>query len=96
MSALFGAVERHDLELVGLLLDRGATSDDDTFYHGCEQSDTTRPPIPLAVHVQWVDCGELDTMGIAVRGFVSKRDLLVGKDDPDSAHDSGLRARATR
>lgn len=40
MSALFGAVERHDLELVRLLLDRGAASDDDAFYHACEQSDT--------------------------------------------------------
>jgi ankyrin repeat protein len=40
MSALFGAVERGDLELVRLLLERGATSDDDTFYHACEQSNT--------------------------------------------------------
>lgn len=40
LSALFAAVERHDLELVGLLLDRGASSDDDAFYHACEQSDT--------------------------------------------------------
>ena len=40
MSALFAAVERGDLELVRLLLDRGATSDEDAFYHACEQSDT--------------------------------------------------------
>jgi ankyrin repeat protein len=40
MSALFAAVERRDLTLVRLLLDAGATSDEDTFYHACEQSDT--------------------------------------------------------
>ena len=40
MSALFAAVERGDLDLVRLLLDRGATSDEDAFYHACEQSDT--------------------------------------------------------
>ena len=39
-SALFDAVERGDVELVRLLLDRGATSDEDAFYHACEQSDT--------------------------------------------------------
>ena len=38
MSALFGAVERGDLELVRLLLERGTTRDDDAFYHACEQS----------------------------------------------------------
>jgi ankyrin repeat protein len=40
-SALFDAVERHDPILVRLLLDRGAHSDEDAFYHACEQSDTT-------------------------------------------------------
>ena len=40
MSALFAAVERRDLALVQLLLDAGATSDEDAFYHACEQSDT--------------------------------------------------------
>ena len=40
MSALFGAVERADLELARLLVERGATKDDDAFYHACEQSDT--------------------------------------------------------
>jgi hypothetical protein len=40
MSALFAAVERRDLALVRLLLDAGATSDEDAFYHACEQSDT--------------------------------------------------------
>jgi hypothetical protein len=39
MSALFAAVERRDLALVRLLLDAGATSDEDAFYHACEQSD---------------------------------------------------------
>jgi hypothetical protein len=39
-SALFAAVERRDLPLVRLLLDAGATSDEDAFYHACEQSDT--------------------------------------------------------
>jgi ankyrin repeat protein len=39
-SALFDAVERHDLDLVRLLLDRGASRDEDAFYHACEQSDT--------------------------------------------------------
>jgi ankyrin repeat protein len=39
-SALFAAVERRDLALVQLLLDAGATSDEDVFYHACEQSDT--------------------------------------------------------
>lgn len=38
-SALFDAVERRDLTLVRLLLDRGATSDEDAFYHACEPSD---------------------------------------------------------
>jgi ankyrin repeat protein len=41
MSALFAAVERRDLDLVRLLLDAGAISDEDAFYHACEQSDTT-------------------------------------------------------
>jgi hypothetical protein len=36
----FAAVERRDLALVRLLLDAGATSDEDAFYHACEQSDT--------------------------------------------------------
>jgi ankyrin repeat protein len=40
MTALFDAVGRHDLQLVRLLLERGATRDDDAFYHACEQSDT--------------------------------------------------------
>lgn len=39
-SALFDAVERSDLSLVRLLLDRGATSDEDAFYHACEQGGT--------------------------------------------------------
>lgn len=39
-SALFDAVERHDLQLVHLLLQRGASSDEDAFYHACEQSHT--------------------------------------------------------
>jgi ankyrin repeat protein len=39
MSALFGAVERGDLALVRLLLERGASSDEDAFYHACEQGD---------------------------------------------------------
>jgi ankyrin repeat protein len=39
-SALFDAVERGDLALVRLLVDRGATTDEDAFYHACEQSDT--------------------------------------------------------
>jgi len=38
MTALFTAVERHDIELAGLLLERGAERDDDAFYHACEQS----------------------------------------------------------
>ncbi|MDQ6920262.1 MAG: ankyrin repeat domain-containing protein [Candidatus Dormibacteraeota bacterium] len=40
-SALFDAVERGDLEIVRLLLERGATRDEDAFYHACEQSNTT-------------------------------------------------------
>ena len=40
LSALFAAVERGDLALVRLLLEGGATSDEDAFYHACEQSDT--------------------------------------------------------
>jgi ankyrin repeat protein len=39
-SAVFDAVKRDDLELVRLLLDRGANGDEDSFYHACEQSDT--------------------------------------------------------
>lgn len=37
-SALFDAVERRDLALIRLLLRRGATSDEDAFYHACEPS----------------------------------------------------------
>jgi hypothetical protein len=40
MSALFASVERRDPALIRLLLDAGATSDEDAFYHACEQSDT--------------------------------------------------------
>jgi ankyrin repeat protein len=39
-SALFEAVERQDLDLVRLLVDHGATKDEDAFYHACEQSNT--------------------------------------------------------
>jgi hypothetical protein len=39
-TALFDAVERSDLELVRLLLDRRAERDEDAFYHACEQSNT--------------------------------------------------------
>lgn len=38
-SALFEAVEREDLELIRLLLEAGASPDEDAFYHACEQSD---------------------------------------------------------
>jgi ankyrin repeat protein len=40
MTALFDAVERRDLELARLLLERGAERDEDAFYHACEQGDT--------------------------------------------------------
>jgi ankyrin repeat protein len=40
MSALFDAVERGDVQLVQLLVVRGATKDEDAFYHACEQSNT--------------------------------------------------------
>ncbi len=40
MTALFDAVTRHDLRLVELLIQRGASPDEDAFYHACEQSDT--------------------------------------------------------
>jgi ankyrin repeat protein len=39
MTALFDAVERDDLELARLLLERGAKRDEDAFYHACEQGD---------------------------------------------------------
>lgn len=39
-TALFAAVERSDLTLVRLLLDRGATADEDAFYHACERAET--------------------------------------------------------
>ncbi|MEJ3656300.1 ankyrin repeat domain-containing protein [Actinomycetes bacterium KLBMP 9759] len=38
-TALFDAVERADAGLVRLLVERGATKDEDAFYHACEQSD---------------------------------------------------------
>jgi hypothetical protein len=40
MSALFDAVERGDLPLARLLVERGASRDEDAFYHACEQSET--------------------------------------------------------
>lgn len=40
MTAVFDAVERADIELVRALLARGATPDEDAFYHACEQADT--------------------------------------------------------
>jgi hypothetical protein len=39
-SALFDTVERGDLPLARLLVERGATSDEDAFYHACEQANT--------------------------------------------------------
>src|SRR5262249_36234926 len=39
-AALFDAVERGDLPLAQLLVDRGATPDDDAFYHACEHANT--------------------------------------------------------
>ena len=42
MTALFDAVERNDLELARLLVERGAERDEDAFYHACEQGDTPR------------------------------------------------------
>ncbi len=38
-SALFDAVERGDVPLARMLVDRGATKDEDAFYHACERSD---------------------------------------------------------
>jgi Ankyrin repeats (3 copies)/Ankyrin repeats (many copies) len=38
-SALFEAVERRDLTLARLLVERGTTPDEDAFYHACEQAD---------------------------------------------------------
>ncbi|MET9250891.1 ankyrin repeat domain-containing protein [Nonomuraea sp. NPDC003709] len=38
-TALFDAVERGDLALARLLVERGAPPDEDAFYHACEQSD---------------------------------------------------------
>jgi ankyrin repeat protein len=40
MTALYSAVERSDVGLARLLIDRGAERDDDAFYHACEQGDT--------------------------------------------------------
>ena len=40
MGALYNAVERADLELVRLLLERGAKRDEDAFHHACEQANT--------------------------------------------------------
>jgi ankyrin repeat protein len=40
MTALYSAVERRDLELGRLLIERGAERDEDAFYHACEQGDT--------------------------------------------------------
>jgi ankyrin repeat protein len=40
MTALFDAVERRDLQLARLLIERGAERDEDAFYHACEQGDT--------------------------------------------------------
>jgi ankyrin repeat protein len=40
MTALYSTVERRDLQLARLLLDRGAERDEDAFYHACEQGDT--------------------------------------------------------
>jgi ankyrin repeat protein len=39
-TALLAAVERGDRALVALLLERGARTDEDAFYHACERSDT--------------------------------------------------------
>jgi len=39
-SVLCDAVERGDLALVRLLAERGASKDEDAFYHACERSDT--------------------------------------------------------
>ena len=39
-SELFDAVERGDLALARMLVERGAATDEDAFYHACEQSDT--------------------------------------------------------
>jgi ankyrin repeat protein len=41
MTALFDAVERSDLQLGRLLVERGAQPDEDAFYHACEQADTS-------------------------------------------------------
>ncbi len=40
ITALRDAVEHGDLALVRLLVERGATKDDDAFYHACEQGNT--------------------------------------------------------
>ncbi|MFE3450398.1 ankyrin repeat domain-containing protein [Nonomuraea sp. NPDC059194] len=39
-TALFDAVERGDLALARMLVEHGATRDEDAFYHACEQADT--------------------------------------------------------
>jgi ankyrin repeat protein len=40
MTALFDAVERRDVELARLLVERGAARDEDAFYHACAQGGT--------------------------------------------------------
>ena len=47
MTALFDAVERSDLELARLLLERGAERDEDAFYHACGYSDGSRHFVKL-------------------------------------------------
>jgi ankyrin repeat protein len=39
-TALFDAVERGDVPLTRMLIDDGATPDEDAFYHACEQANT--------------------------------------------------------
>jgi ankyrin repeat protein len=92
-SALFDAVERRDLELARLLVERGATPDEDAFYHACEQSDTAFLDLLYQPGFESLVGHKLDFEDVpGLRWFLDKG---ASVDTNDMLHHAIVRGRST-
>ena len=94
MTALFDAVERNDLELARLLVERGAERDEDAFYHACEQGDTAFLDLLYAPGLENLVNHKLDFEdAVGVRWFL---DRGVDVDAQRCLHHAIARGRGVR
>jgi ankyrin repeat protein len=93
MSALFDAVEREDVVLVRMLIERGATRDEDAFYHACEYGNIELLDLLYAPGHEKCVLHKLDFEDIAgIRWFV---DRGVDVDAHCCLHHAIARGRST-